>query len=235
MKISEIFYSIQGEGVNAGKRAIFVRFFGCNLSCSWCDTKYSWHPKYAEWKEMDLEEIVQKICSYNCTHVIFTGGEPSLFQKEILEIVEGVNVLRKAKNSPNDVETIHELSLQKNYTYEIETNGTRDLSKIDKFLSVVNVSPKLRNSVVRAADLPPLRAISKKYFYKFVIAQKSDIHEILEMQKKYNLKKILLMPEGSTREAQFQRVPMIQLLCKKYGFEYSPRLHIFLWDNQRGV
>ena len=69
-KINEIFYSIQGEGFHAGTPAIFVRFSGCNLKCSFCDTKHE------EFKYMNDEDILQEIHSYPCRFVILTGGEP---------------------------------------------------------------------------------------------------------------------------------------------------------------
>lgn len=72
MKINEIFYSIQGEGANTGKPAVFVRFSGCNLACAFCDTDFHKSTTMTE------EEIVTKVESYGCCFVVFTGGEPLL-------------------------------------------------------------------------------------------------------------------------------------------------------------
>lgn len=72
MRVNEIFYSIQGEGYHAGTPAIFVRFSGCNLKCSFCDTK---HTSYKDMSEDDIAKIVSK---YPASLVIITGGEPSL-------------------------------------------------------------------------------------------------------------------------------------------------------------
>src|SRR5271154_6718268 len=77
VKIAEIFYSVQGEGVLTGVPSIFVRTSGCNLRCSWCDTPYtSWNP---EGEEMSVEAILDRV--YECPaarHVVVTGGEPMI-------------------------------------------------------------------------------------------------------------------------------------------------------------
>ena len=72
-KINEIFYSLQGEGFHTGTPAVFVRFSGCNLRCSFCDTRHE------EGVMMTDEEIVEKVSSFPARMVILTGGEPSLW------------------------------------------------------------------------------------------------------------------------------------------------------------
>lgn len=72
MRITEIFYSIQGEGYWTGRPAVFVRFAGCNLHCSFCDTDFMVK------KEMSEDEIVDEVCQYGCNMVVLTGGEPTL-------------------------------------------------------------------------------------------------------------------------------------------------------------
>ena len=71
-KINDIFYSIQGEGYYTGNAVIFIRFSGCNLKCSFCDTDHS------RYKFLTKEEIYTKIKKFNSKHIIFTGGEPTL-------------------------------------------------------------------------------------------------------------------------------------------------------------
>lgn len=77
-KINEIFYSIQGEGFHSGAPAVFVRFSGCNLHCSFCDTQHE------EGIFMSEEDIVQQVTQYPARLVVLTGGEPSLFITEHL-------------------------------------------------------------------------------------------------------------------------------------------------------
>ncbi|MDR2652248.1 MAG: 7-carboxy-7-deazaguanine synthase QueE [Prevotellaceae bacterium] len=84
LKINEIFYSIQGEGANAGMPAIFIRFAGCNLKCPFCDTNHEDH------KEYSIEEIIKKIKDFDCKNIIWTGGEPTLqLTNEILVYFKG--------------------------------------------------------------------------------------------------------------------------------------------------
>src|SRR6186997_1453110 len=76
MLISEIFHSIQGEGVLVGVPSVFIRTSGCNLRCTWCDTPYaSWKPEGAE---MGTAEILAKVREFGARHVVVTGGEPMI-------------------------------------------------------------------------------------------------------------------------------------------------------------
>ncbi len=111
--VCEIFYSIQGEGLNQGKSAVFIRLSGCNLRCSWCDTKYAW--KNGE--KLSLKEIVERVKSFKCGDVCLTGGEPFLQDISLL-----VKSLRR-----------------EGFKVSVETNGTiwRDI-KFDW----ITVSPK---------------------------------------------------------------------------------------------
>src|SRR6476659_6799914 len=90
MKISEIFYSIQGEGMLTGVPSVFVRTSGCNLRCVWCDTPYtSWQP---EGSDMTVEDILEAIRVYPGKHAVVTGGEP-LIAPQIVEVTRGIKQL----------------------------------------------------------------------------------------------------------------------------------------------
>lgn len=78
IKVVEIFYSIQGEGVHVGVPSIFIRLHGCNLSCSFCDELLH----KGEYEELSYDEILECIKAYPSTHVILTGGEPSIYPLE---------------------------------------------------------------------------------------------------------------------------------------------------------
>src|SRR5689334_3094147 len=85
MRLSELFYSIQGEGKLTGVPSVFVRTSGCNLRCSWCDTPYtSWKP---EGEELSLDEILERVAGYPARHVVVTGGEP-MIAPEIVPLTE---------------------------------------------------------------------------------------------------------------------------------------------------
>lgn len=98
-RVNEIFYSLQGEGHNTGRAAVFVRFAGCNLRCPFCDTDFS------DYREMSADEIIREISSFSSRFVVLTGGEPSL------------------QVTAPFVDRLHEAGFE----VAIETNGTRPL------------------------------------------------------------------------------------------------------------
>ncbi|MFC1730940.1 7-carboxy-7-deazaguanine synthase QueE [candidate division KSB1 bacterium] len=213
MLINEIFYSIQGEGLSVGKPAVFVRLGGCNLKCKWCDTKYAWHPKYSDNKSWSIEKIIKEVKKYSCKHLVITGGEPLLQQDEIKVL----------------------LSRLKGYNVEIETNGSI-ACKIFGLIEQINCSPKLKNS----GNLPYLLRVkpdNKKVLYKFVVQNREDFHEISTFIRKNKIpkEKVYLMPEGATRDTILKRSKWLIEICKKEGYNFSPRLHIMMYGNKRAV
>ena len=224
MRIAEIFYSIQGEGVLAGVPSVFVRSSGCNLRCVWCDTPYtSWTP---EGRDMRIDEIVAEVRGHPASHVVVTGGEPM--------IAEGV------------VELTHALDMH----VTIETAGT--VYKPVK-CDLMSISPKLANSTPHAREggrwagqhdrlrYQPevLRKLMVEYEYqlKFVVAESGDLSEISTMLEEIGADRgrVLLMPEGTDAATLHQRASWLVEVCKREGFRYSPRLHVDLWGNLRGV
>lgn len=218
--ISEIFHSIQGEGPNIGKPAVFLRLFGCNLDCAWCDSKYALtltntktSTSNCNSKSYSCDQILKKIQKYPCKHFVITGGEPALQQDALIPLLEGL----------------------KGYYIEIETNGSIKL-KINKYLEQINCSPKLKNSGNKPYLLQ-IKPTNKKTIYKFVVAKKSDVKEIENYIKSNRIPtdKVWLMPEGVNKKVVQERSEWIIEVCKKNGYNFSPRLHIMLYGNKRGV
>ena len=227
MKIAEIFYSIQGEGMLAGVPSVFVRTSGCNLRCSWCDTPYaSWNP---EGEEISVDELVSRTLADGANHVVLTGGEPMIHPG----IVELSQRLRDAKQH-----------------ITIETAGTVfEPVQCD----LMSISPKLSNSTPRTMDagrwaeqhdrlrLQPkvLRMLLARYPYqlKFVVAAQGDLHEVedLVQEIRADRQRVLLMPEGRTEDVLAERSRWLAEVCKERGFRLAPRLHIYLWGDRRGV
>lgn len=227
MRIAEIFYSIQGEGTLTGVPSVFVRTSGCNLRCTWCDTPYtSWEP---EGEDFALGEIVRRVKEHPARHVVVTGGEPMLFP----EVVELTQRLREA-----------------NLHITIETAGTvfRELE-----CDLMSISPKLRNStpVDREAGAwaaqherlryqpDVLRQLLAAYPYqlKFVVSSPEDLAEIQEMLVELDADRdrVMLMPEGTTTSTLAERGLWVAEICKREGLRFSPRLHVQLWGDRRGV
>ncbi len=224
MKIAEIFYSVQGEGMLAGVPSVFVRTSGCNLRCAWCDTPYtSWQP---EGEERSVESIADEVGLYGAAHVVITGGEPM--------IAPGVE----------------ELTRRLDQHVTIETAGTVD---VEVRCDLMSISPKLANSTPHdreggrwAAQHERLRyqpevlnRLIGRYAYqlKFVIADPADLEEVHRVVHEIGASKerVLLMPEGVDPAVLAGRGRWLVEICKQEGFRFSPRLHIELWGNRRGV
>jgi len=214
MRISEIFYSIQGEGSNLGTPSIFIRLAGCHLRCVWCDSKFTWDMKSG--KEMSTIEIIKKIKKYPCKNLVITGGEPLIQQSGIKDLL---------KKLPE-------------YHVEIETSGSL-VPQINELVNQYNCSPKLSNSKNR--PIPYQNTLQKfpaeKTWFKFVIDNKKDLTEVKAMIKKCALRqdRIILMPQGISRTELTKKSQWLAEICKKENWRYSTRLHIELWGNKRGV
>ena len=223
MKIAELFYSLQGEGALVGVPSIFIRTSGCNLRCSWCDTPYtSWKPEGAE---MPLDEIVNRVKAHPARHVVVTGGEP-MIAPEIVALTERLRALG-----------LH---------ITIETAGTVFAPVACDLMSI---SPKLANSTPEGEwsarherlRIQPavLGELMERYQYqlKFVIEKREDVVEAAALVEQLSAarERVILMPEGTDREALRERSVWLAEICKQEGFRFSPRLHVELWGNRRGT
>lgn len=231
MLISEIFYSLQGEGQLTGVPSVFVRTSGCNLRCNWCDTPYaSWNP---EGTPMEVEAILAEVKKHPTKHVVLTGGEPMV--------------------APG----IHELAFQlqeRNYHITIETAATVRPRGIA--CDLASLSPKLAHSAPdsrlddtwrrKHAELRWQPAVvadwmgsARDYQLKFVVSSEADVTELEDMLRETDClippSKVLLMPEGVSVEALRAKAGWLGELCKARGYRYAPRLHIELYGNKRGT
>ena len=221
MKIAEIFYSIQGEGMLLGVPSVFIRTSGCNLRCSWCDTPYtSWHPEGSDYTIDRLAEAAKP-----SRHVVITGGEP-MIMPQIVELTERLRA-----------EGRH---------ITIETAGTR-FAPVE--CDLMSISPKLANSTPEgefAAQherlrIQPetLRRLMTGYNYqlKFVIRAPGDMCETDNLVRDLNAspEQVVLMPEGIDPAILRERGQWIAEMCKERGYRFSPRLHVELYGNRRGV
>jgi 7-carboxy-7-deazaguanine synthase len=227
VRISEIFFSVQGEGTLTGVPSVFVRTSGCNLRCTWCDTPYtSWNP---EGSNQSIEAICGQVRSYGAKHVVLTGGEPMISPQ-----VEALTSAFRAAG-------LH---------ITIETAGTVfvpvacDLMSISPKLS--NSAPLLRDGGRWAANHNRLRyqpdvlsRLMKEYPHqvKYVLCSPGDLLEIEAMQQALQIEPehIILMPEGTNRDVIRERALWIVEVCKQKGYRFSPRLHVDLWGDLRGV
>lgn len=226
--VSEIFLSIQGEGVWAGTPSVFLRTYRCNLSCTWCDTKYTWLGQEkalpgVEFTPLPAREIEDKVARFGCKHLVLTGGEPLLHQRQVEPLLARLK--------------------QQGYFIEVETNGTIvPTAEVTEAVDCFNVSPKLSNSLVNVnarvkRDALRAHVQSNKAWFKFVICAKGDIGEVEEMIAENGIprERVILMPEGIDALTILERSRWIAEICKARGFRFTPRLHILLYGNKRGV
>lgn len=228
--VNEIYPCLQGEGIHLGRPSLLVRFQICNLRCSWCDTEYTHTAKSdSSAVRYTLTELCEKIQSYaNFQHLILSGGEPTL---------QNIALVMKA--------------LGPSYTAEVESNGTQiphlkftDFSLADYDLMQWNISPKFENANVQIepealAHWAHLSQQKENVFFKFVIRKAEhaiDLAKTLELIEQYRIpkQKVLLMPEGVCLDSQVENI-WLHDICLQQGLRYSPRLHVILFGNRRGV
>jgi 7-carboxy-7-deazaguanine synthase len=226
--ISEIFYSVQGEGILTGVPSVFIRTSGCNLRCAWCDTPYtSWE---ATGESLSLAEIEAAVRQFPAArHIVLTGGEPML-----------------ATNVGPLTRRLRELG----YHITLETAGT---VFTDVAVDLFSISPKLSGSTPgdeagawrqRHEESRNNQAVIARmmaaapYQLKFVIATPEDLDEVLELVRRLQPdepSRVLLMPQGRTVEELDRAAPWLVEVCRETGFRYCDRLHIRLFGNRRGT
>jgi len=238
LPINELFYSLQGEGKLAGVPSVFVRTSGCNLRCWFCDSYHtSWEPTHAQ---MAVDDVVDEVTSYtDADHVVLTGGEP-LIHDDAVTLVERLDAL--------------------DYHVTVETNGTiyRDAP-----IGLASISPKLASSTPtpekdpkgdgewadrhedRRVDIDAFAALVDDYDaqLKFVVTGPEDMAEIESLVADVRDaadatipdSDVLLMPEGMTRDELDERRNEVAELAMEYGYRYTPRLHVDLWNDAPGT
>ena len=242
--VPEIFHSLQGEGVSAGKPSVFVRLSQCNLHCVWCDTAYTWNFQDTEFQHRDdapgaprkydraqetvdrtVEELTAHLLALPCRRIIFTGGEPLLQQRELGELIQRLK------------------EVDPSFYIEIETNGTiKPLGLAAELIDQFNVSPKLAHSGNDLAiRLKPetLRfyANDARANFKIVIETPSDLEEVKALVAEAGMpaSRVWLMPEGRTPQELQQREHWLAEACLKAGYNFTGRLHIHLYGDTRGT
>jgi len=232
----ELFASLQGEGPSIGRPVAFVRLSRCNLSCTWCDTAYTWRfegdnrphrdglafERKANQLVLSEEEVAARIMALGQDRLVITGGEP---------LLQGAALARMVALLPAGMHV------------EIETNGTvAPHPALDPLIHQFNVSPKLAHSG-NPADLAliPERlaawAADPRAFFKFVVASEADVDEVRALQERYAMPpaRLWLMPEGRDSATIRQRMAWLANTCAQLGYNLTDRLHIHLYGDTRGT
>jgi organic radical activating enzyme len=229
LAVSEIFYSIQGEGIFVGHPSVFLRLASCNLLCVWCDTIDVWSKgkvyTFDElFKVFDRREYITRL--NEGAHLVITGGEPMLRQRNLTFFLTYLK------------EYVDDLFV------EVETNGTiMPTPEFSRLVSIYNVSPKLGNSkmpfeVRVRPEVMEYFSKSRKAYFKFVVENDNDVLEALRTYiLPFNIPKsrVLLMPQCRSREEYERLSPSIIEICKRLGYRFSPRLQLEVYDKATGI
>jgi 7-carboxy-7-deazaguanine synthase len=247
--VSELFYSFQGEGPSLGRRALFVRFMGCNLTCGYsrlpseagtlaegpmlCDTEYTWngsrHDLTAGVRHLTAEQIWDALTELDPSTanpeiapaglIVASGGEPMLRKDTLLHLAAHARLTGRQM--------------------EIETNATV-CPGADLIAAGVafNAGLKLATSAVprrkriKPAAIRELQA-SGQARWKFVVCGPGDIDEIAGLQREFGLTEIWLSPEGTTPAAITGQLRLAADAALARGWNLTVREHVLIWGDER--
>ena len=237
LPINELFHSLQGEGKLAGTPSVFVRTSGCNLRCWFCDSYHtSWEPEHA-W--MSVAEIVAEIEGYDADHVVLTGGEPLIHEESVALLEElddrGYHTTVETNATVYRDAPIDLVSASPKLASSTPAPGTErpDGKPIDEDWADRHESDRLDVDVLaRFADAHDVQL-------KFVVTDESDLPEIESVleavraatESEIDDRDVLLMPEGATRQRLAETRQRTADLAMAYGYRYTPRLHVDLWND----
>ena len=214
LQITEIFHSIQGETSRAGLPSVFVRLQGCMLRCTWCDTDYGLDFKGGT--EMTFTEIIEKVKSYNCDYITFTGGEP-LRQKEVITLMKHF--------------------CDEGFTVTVETNGHVPVDELDtRIIKILDIKCP-GSGMMKFNNYDNLKILLPHDEVKFVVKDRKDYEFAKDIIKEYDLvskvKTILFSPVfGEMNE----RLLAEWILEDKIPVRLQLQIHKFIWEpDTRGV
>ena len=231
MNVMEIYRSVQGEGMLMGVPTTFVRFFACNLRCSWCDTKYSWSVREGgTWDVMTPEQVAGEVAKLGARHVVLTGGEPTL-QRELAVLA----MMLKERG--------HHLT--------VETNATIFPEQSVPVIDLWSLSPKLTSAGQNYLRLPIIERFlgglrPDQQQWKFVVRDTTDemcLRQFLEQYSAFTEQKlpIVLQPEGDTAIHDYPAA--LEQLAERvrdpfwdrYYVRTLPQMHVIVWGRRRWV
>ena len=221
MKVVEIFNSIEGEGKRAGLPCTFIRLYGCNLKCSYCDSRYACEG--GDYTEMSIDEIVKQVKNFGCPNITLTGGEP-LLHYETNELLRRLADLTRLTG-------IH-------YQINVETNGSITPGLVTSAPNDIFYTMDYKTKASGMSEHMNLYAIStlnENDVLKFVVGSEEDMEQALELTQQRKIRaQIYLSPVFG----QIEPVKLVEFVQKHelWKWKVQLQLHKFIWDpNERGV
>lgn len=211
LKINEIFYSIQGETTYVGIPTVFVRLTACNLRCTYCDTKYSYH----EGEMRDIQEILFEISSYKTPYVCITGGEP-LLQKE--------------------VHTLMHTLCDQGYKVSLETSGSKSIENVDPRVKVILDVKTPDSGAANSFMMENISFSNPSTEYKFVICSEEDLEWSENFCRQHKLFESFVVLYSPSYSQVSERWLAEKILQKKSSARLQLQLHKYIWSPEaRGV
>ncbi len=209
LRISEIFYSLQGETRSVGIPTVFVRLTGCPLRCRYCDTAYAFHG--GQW--MEFQEILDRVARYDARYVTVTGGEP-LAQKRCQELLQRL--------------------CDASYQVSLETSGALDVSAVDpRVVKVMDLKTPASGESARNR-YNNIQYLNAKDQVKFVVCDRDDYAWSKQVMARYGLParcEVLFSPSYG----QLSPAPLADwILQDRLPVRFQIQLHKMLWDDEPG-
>ncbi len=227
----EIYRSVQGEGTRMGVPTTFVRFFACNLRCSWCDTKYSWSVKEGgTWESLSPEAVAAKVFELGARSVVLTGGEPTL---------------------QRDLPALAGLLKGHNLHLTMETNATIFPATVTPLIDLWSLSPKLVSAGENYLRYPVIEQFlanlrPDQQQWKFVVRDDADEENLRQFLSRYPIfaekqLPLVLQPEGDTAALDYPKA--LETLAERlrdpfwdnYFVRSLPQMHVIVWGRRRWV
>lgn len=210
MKVNEIFYSIEGEGIRAGMPCTFIRLFGCNLHCSYCDTRYACEGN--DYEDMSIADIMEKVKSYGCPNITLTGGEPLMHT-----------------DSGDLIKTL----VQNGYKVNIETNGTM-IPKHFNVLYTVDFKT-ISSGESDKMNLGAFKCLTNDDVIKFVVGSIEDMEQARRFVEDNNIRaNVFVSPIFG--KIKLEDIANYLTENKLHNWRMQLQMHKYIWKpDTRGV
>jgi len=209
LRISEIFFSIQGETSKTGLPTVFIRLTGCPLRCQYCDTSYAFYGG----KVMLFEDIISQVKKFNCKDICVTGGEP-LAQS----------------NSKKLLKQLVDLDFQ----VSLETGGSITLEGIDERVKIIMDVKTPDSGESTKNKWENMDLLKKSDELKFVICSREDYQWSKNIIEEYKINEICSILFSPSSESLDPRDLAEWILTDKLSIRFQIQIHKILWDNQPG-
>jgi len=217
INVCEIFESLQGEQPFLGTPMVFLRLYGCNMKCSWCDTKYSWKDDNNKFKEYKIESLIKDLNKYKTRNLYITGGEPLLQETDLKALIT---------------------TLSRSWNVYIDTNGSifpsfEFFRRDTNFIVDIKCPSSKENSKEKDNWLSTLE---NRVWIKCVVASKEDLNYVKkEVIDKINWRqRIILSPMYKANDTDWLKE--VWTYCVTYGLNFSFQVHKLVWGkDKKGV